>query len=265
VSYLTHSDGTRFYYKDLGAGPTVLLAHSWALDSSMWEYQIPVLVAAGYRCVAMDRRGHGRTDEPGTGYDLDTLADDLADLVNHLDLTEVAVLAHSMACAEVTRYLTRHGSARVTRAAFVGSVTPFLRGAVGEASYEELLAEFAADRPAWFDAGKDAYFAVPGSGVSPPLVADAVATILRSPLEVLLACQRAGTGTDVSAELAALDVPVLVVHGDIDASAPLEVTGRPTAELIPDSRLVVYPGGPHGLYLTHRDRLNEELLDWLAG
>lgn len=265
MSYLTHRDGTRFYYKDLGSGPVVLLAHSWALDSSIWEYQIPALVAAGYRCVAMDRRGHGRTDEPGTGYDLDTLADDLAALLDHLDLTEVSVLAHSMACTEVTRYLSRHGSARVTRAAYLAPVTPCLRLAVGDAAYEGVLAELASDRPAWFSAGQAAYFGLPGSGVSRALADETLNVIQRAPLEVLLACQRAGTGTDVSAELATLDIPVLVLHGDVDASAPVELTGRPTADAVPDGRLVVYPGAPHGLYVTHRERLNKDLLDWLAG
>ena len=263
MSYLTDRTGNRFYYKDLGDGPAVLLVHSWALDSSIWEYQIPALVEAGYRCVAMDRRGHGRSDEPGGDYALDTLADDLATLLDHLDLREVSAVGHSMGCAELTRYLSRHGSGRVRRAAFLGPVTPFLRGAVGEAAYTAALAELSADRPGWFATGKDGYFGLPDSGVSAALTDEAIATGLRTPLEVLIACQLAGTGTNVTAELAALDIPVLVVQGDRDQSTPLELTGRPTDALIPDSRLIVYPGAPHGLYITHRNQLTKDLLTWL--
>jgi len=263
MSYLTDRTGNRFYYKDLGEGPAVLLVHSWAFDSSIWEYQIPALLEAGYRCVAMDRRGHGRSDEPGDGYDLDTLADDLATLLEHLDLRGVSAVGHSMGCAELTRYLSRHGSGRVRRAAFLGPVTPYLRGALGEEAYTGGLAELSADRPGWFAAGRAGYFALPDSGVSAALADEAMATGLRTPLEVMLACQRAATGTDLTAELTALDIPVLVVHGDRDQSTPLELTGRPTDALIPDSRLVVYPGAPHGLYVTHREQLTKDLLAWL--
>ena len=144
------TDGTRLFHIDVGDGPPVLLVHAWSLSSAMWEYQVRALVAAGFRCVAMDRRGHGRSDVPGSGYDLDTLADDLAGLVGDLDLRELTVVAHSMGTCEVTRYLARHGTGRVARAAFLGPMTPYLAGAVGEAFVEGMIADLVADRPRWF-------------------------------------------------------------------------------------------------------------------
>jgi pimeloyl-ACP methyl ester carboxylesterase len=265
MPYLTHHTGTRIYYQDLGDGPAVLLLSAWSLNSTMWEYQVPDLVEAGHRVVALDRRGHGRSDDPGVGYDLDTLADDLAALIDHLDLNDLTVVGHSMGGTEITRYVTRHGDRRVSRAVFLAPVTPWLRGAVGAEAYEAALRAMRADRPHWFASAIDGYFASPGSGVSAALAQDTLATCLGVPMEVLVACQRAGSGDDTTAELAAVNVPVLVVHGDADESAPLEITGRPTAALIPHGRLLVYPGAPHGLYVTHRDRLNKDLLAFLAG
>lgn len=266
MAYFTNTDGIRFYYQDHGPadGRAVLLVHSWSFDSTMWEYQVPALVAAGYRCVAMDRRGHGRSDEPGIGYDLDTLADDLAHLVEHLGLTEIAVVAHSMGCCETVRALHRHGTAGVRRAVLVGTVSPHVEGVVGAEAYAAALAELRADRPAWFATRRDGYFALPQFGVSDALVADAMSVALRVPMEVLIACQRAGTATDVSPDLAALDIPTLFIHGDADESAPLAITGKPSAELVSGAELVVYPGAPHGLYVSHRERFTEDLLRFLA-
>lgn len=266
MSYYTNPEGVRFYYQDHGPadGPVVLLVSSWCLDSTMWEYQVPALVDAGYRCVAMDRRGHGRSDEPGAGYQLDILADDLANLVNQLGLDEFAAVAASMGCAEVARMLTRHPALGARKAVFVGTITPCLRGAYGDEAYEAGLAELRADRPAWFAGGVDAYFARPASGVSQALADEVLAVGLRVPMEVLVGCQRAGTGTDVTADLEALRIPVLLVHGDADGSAPLELTARRTVSLLRDGRLVVYPGGPHGLYVSHQQRFTKDLLDFLA-
>jgi pimeloyl-ACP methyl ester carboxylesterase len=260
----TH-DGNRQFYKDLGEGPPVVLVHAWSLNSAMWEYQLPVLRGAGYRCVAMDRRGHGRSDQPAGGYDMDSLADDLAALLERLDLRDVRLVAHSMGTCEVTRYLARHGSGRVSRVVYLGAMTPYLQGAVGQQAVEATVAALHADRPGWFRDNAPAYFAVPGSGVSQALVDDGVTTILATPLEVQAACLRETFGTDLTSDLAAVDVPALVVHGDADASAPIDLTGRPTAQLLPDARFELYPGAPHGLYVTERERLARDLLGFLSG
>jgi len=253
-------------YTDVGSGPPVLLLHGWSLDAGMWEYQVSALVEAGYRCVTPDRRGHGRSEVTGSGYDLDTLAGDVAALAEHLDLRDVTLVAHSMGTCEATRWLAA-GTDRVARAVFVGAMTPYLVATVGQGFVESLVADLRADRPAWFHDSAPAYFATSGNGswVSQALVDDGVRAILRTPLEVQIACLRAFAGTDLTDDLTRIDVPVLVVHGDTDASAPFEITGKPTAELLPRGRLSLHIGGPHGLYVTDRATFNAELLDVVAG
>lgn len=267
MPYVETPGGTRLFHVDTGTGPPVLLVHAWSLSSAMWEYQVRALVEAGFRCIAMDRRGHGRSDVPGSGYDLDTLAADLATLVERLDLRDLTVVAHSMGTCEVTRYLAAHGSGRVARVAFLGAMTPHLAGAVGTAFVEAMVTDLVADRPRWFHDSAPAYFATAGTGswVSPALVDDGIRQILATPLEVQIACLRAFTGTDLTADLAAIDLPVLVVHGDADASAPVDLTGRPTAKLLRRSRFHLVEGAPHGLYVTAKAALNDLLVAFAQG
>ncbi len=262
MPFHTATDGTRLFHLDVGDGPPVLLVHAWSLSSAMWEYQVRTLVAAGFRCVAMDRRGHGRSDVPGTGYDIDSLADDLAGLAEHLDLRDLTVVAHSMGTCEVTRWLARPATDRVARVAFLGSMTPHLAGAVGEAFVEAMIADLVADRPRWFHEGAHAYFATDGTGswVSRALVDDGIRAILATPLEVQVACLRTFATTDLTADLRAIRLPVLVLHGDADASAPIDLTGRPTAKLLRNGRFRLVEGAPHGLYVTARSTVDEELL-----
>ncbi|HEY4421254.1 MAG TPA: alpha/beta hydrolase [Pseudonocardia sp.] len=263
MPHIEATDGTRLYYYDGGGtGPVAVFVHAWSLSSTMWEYQVAAFREAGYRCIALDRRGHGRSDVPGTGYDLDTLAGDLAGLLDQLDLRRVVFVAHSLGTLELTRYLTRYGTGRVDRAAYVGAMTP---GRVTPERLEAIAAGLRADRPKWFHDGAPAYFATSSTGawLSPALVDDAVRSILLTPLEVQSATLQA-MGTDMQAELRSIDIPALVVHGDADASAPIDFTGRPTAALLPNSRLEVYLGAPHGLYVTEKDRLNKELLAFAA-
>lgn len=268
MSWIEASDGTRLFYKDWGSGPPVVFVHAWSLQSAMWEYQVQAFLAAGYRCVSMDRRGHGRSDEPGAGYDIDTLADDLATLLERLDLREVTLIAHSMGTVEISRYLARHGQGRAARAAYVGAMTPCLLktgdnpDGLDPGAEEATIAALSSDRPKWFADGAADYFATGtnGSWISPALVDDAIRTILATPLEVQVACLRIVWETDVRADLRGIQIPTLVVHGDADASAPIELTGRPTAELLPRARLLVYEGAPHGIYVTEKDRLTRDLL-----
>ncbi|WP_214402245.1 alpha/beta fold hydrolase [Pseudonocardia lacus] len=262
MPFHTAADGTRLFHLDVGDGPPVLLVHGWSLSSAMWEYQVRALVTAGFRCVAMDRRGHGRSDVPGAGYDIDTLADDLTGLVEHLDLRGVTAVAHSMGTCEVTRWLARTGTDRVARAAFLGAMTPHLVGAVGAAFVDAIVDALVADRPRWFQEGAPGYFATAGTGswVSQALIDDGIRTILTTPLEVQIACLRTFATTDLTADLQAIDVPVLVLHGDADASAPIDLTGRPTAKLLRNGRLRLVEGAPHGMYVTARSTIDAELL-----
>jgi pimeloyl-ACP methyl ester carboxylesterase len=200
---------------------------------------------------------------PATGYDLDTLAGDLADLIEHLDLSEVTLVAHSMGTCEATRYLARRDTGRVTRAVFVGSMTPHLAAAVGEEFVEGLVEQLRADRPKWFHDGAPGYFATGGTGswVSQALVDDGIRRILTTPLEVQIACLRAFACTDLTTDLQRIGIPIQVVHGDADASAPIDITGRPTAQLLPRARFTLIEGAPHGLYVTAKDTLHAVIAD----
>jgi non-heme chloroperoxidase len=271
MPHIEASDGTRLFYYDGGTGPVAVFVHAWSLSSAMWEYQVAAFREAGYRCVALDRRGHGRSDVPGSGYDLDTLAGDLATLLDRLDLRRVTFVAHSMGTVELTRYLAGYGSGRAERAAYVGAMTPCLLrrddnpGGLDPHHFERTAAALRADRPRWFHEGAAAYFATGGTGawVSAALVDEAVRSILATPLEVQTDTLRT-LGSDLRADLRSIDIPTLVVHGDADASAPIDLTGRPTAALLPSSSLEVYAGAPHGLYVTEKDRLNKDLLAFAA-
>lgn len=261
-------DGTQLFCRDWGAGNPVVFVHSWALHSDMWQYQMADLTARGLRCVAYDRRGHGRSDQPGGGYDCDTLADDLAAIIEALDLHDVVLVGHSMGACEVVRYLTRHGSGRIAGAVLVAPVTPFLlRTAdnphgIDEQMFEALRAIWSRDFPKWIANNMAPFFTPETSPETMRWLAD---MLLQCPLKIAIDCQRMFTTTDFRAEMKEIGVPVLVVHGDADVSAPVDLTGRPTAALIPDAAFELYEGAPHGLFVTHMDRLNDDLHDFAVG
>ncbi|MCX3061146.1 alpha/beta fold hydrolase [Streptomyces beihaiensis] len=273
--YFESHDGTRIAYEDYGRGgegaPIVLVAGAM-LPAEMWEYQIPYLVERGHRCVAVDRRGHGRSDRPSTGYDIDTTADDLAALLDHLDLTGVVLVGHSTGGAEVARYLARHGEGRVARVAFVSSTLPFMKqtddnpGGVPEAVLDGLLAAVRADRPKWLARQTQLYFTTHlGSDVSPEQMDVTYRQCLSTSPWATLRMQEACFHADSREDLRGIGVPTLTVHGDADFSAPAELTGRRTAELLPGGTYVEYEGAGHGLYVSHADRLNADLLKFAAG
>ncbi|WP_242895434.1 alpha/beta fold hydrolase [Actinomadura litoris] len=267
--FIEVNDGTRLAYEDYGQGRPIVLLSSWVLHSDMWEYQIPFLVEHGYRCVTLDRRGHGRSDRPSTGYDLTTSADDLAALLEHLDLNDVILVGHSMGGAEVARYLARHGEGRVAGAAFVSAVLPFLKltddnpGGVPEAALQAVLQAFRTDRPKWFARQAQLWFATHLNEVSPAMVEHTVAQCLSVSPWATAALFASAFHEDHRDDLRKLSIPALVVHGTLDSSARIEVTGRRTAELIPDVDYKEYPTASHGIYFTHKDELNTDLLDFI--
>lgn len=259
------------FYRDWGAGAPVLFCAAWALSSVAWQYQMMRVVDAGRRAVAYDRRGHGRSDDPGRGYDYDTLSEDLATVIESLDLQDLTLVAHSMASGEVVRYLSRHTDDRVARVVLLAPTTPFLLktddnpiGVDGEffaARREEWRQDFAR----WIMDNEGPYFGdgLPGCSVSPLLRDWTKADMLTASLQAVIEFQLSASQTDFRAELPRLGVPTLVVQGDGDASAPLAMTGARTAELVPDCQLIVYEHAPHGLYLTHRERLARDLLAFI--
>lgn len=265
-----NANGTQLFYRDWGTGRPVVFVTSWALSSIMWQYQMEHLAANGFRAVGYDRRGHGRSDDPGAGYDFDTLADDLAALLEHLDLTDVTLVGHSMGGGEVVRYLTRHGDARVRKIALVGSTVPCLPqlpdnpDGVPQAAREQLLARLASDFGGWIDENTASFFGdgLPGCEVPQATRDWTVRDCMSVTLHAAIECTVANATADFRPELAKITVPALVVHGDHDASAPLDLCARVSAELLADSELKVYTDAAHALYLTHTARLNADLLNF---
>ncbi|MXP64460.1 alpha/beta hydrolase [Roseomonas sp. M0104] len=271
-------DGTALFHRDWppqgppqgASGPPVVFAASWSLPSDSWCYQMLALAEAGFRCVAYDRRGHGRSDDPGRGYDFDTLADDLAALLDHLDLRGATLVGFSMGCGEVLRYLTRHGAAgRVARAVLVGTTTPKLaRAPDNPAGLDPALLEsfrrdwLMRDFPGWIDANMEPFVSPETPAGLRHWVRDMA---LRSSLQALLECHRTLAAADFRAEARAIGVPVLLLHGERDITSPLDLTARPTAALLPDARLEIYEDAPHGLFLTHQARLNADLIAFARG
>jgi non-heme chloroperoxidase len=263
--YVDTRDGQQLFCKDWGTGAPVVFLAAWALPSDMWDYQMVPLSEQGLRCIAYDRRGHGRSSQPGTGYDYDTLADDLAAVLDALDLRDVTLVGMSMAGGEMVRYLTRHGQRRIARVVFVATdATPIRQQtADNQSGIPTDRAEFfrrqrlLKDYPNWMEENRQPFFMPDTSRQMQEWVRG---MMLRTSMKALVECNRSLTSTDFRAELPRITVPTLLIHGDKDVSAPLEVTGRPTAKLIPRSRLEVYEGAPHGLFLTHMERLTGDLL-----
>jgi non-heme chloroperoxidase len=270
---LVTRDGTSLYFKDWGSGPPVVFMHGYPLSADAWEDQMFFLLQKGFRVVAYDRRGFGRSSQPATGYDYDTFADDLAQLIEALDLRGVTLVGHSMGGGEVARYVARHGQGRIAKAAFVSAVTPFLlqtpsnpRGAP-KALFDQFRAAVQANRSQWnLDVTMPYYsFNRSGAKVSEGLRQN----YWRQGQETgfLAAYHAIGAfgETDFRKDLASVTVPALVVHGSDDQIVPIEISAHITAKILPHAKLIVYEGGSHGLLHTHKDRLNTDLLAFLQG
>jgi pimeloyl-ACP methyl ester carboxylesterase len=272
MPFIDAADRTSLFVADWGSGPPVVFTHAWGLRSDEFDYQVPALTAAGLRCVLYDRRGHGRSDRPATGYDIDTMADDLAAVIGHLDLHEATLVAHSLGSKEAIRYLTRHGDSRIARLVLIAPTTPLLRrtadnpDGLDPALIDANYVAVAADVPKWcadFEAAGPYFGTSPGG--SPGLIDWTTRMIVDTPLPVLLETLKVNADADMRAELQKIRVPALIIHGDQDASAPIELTGRKTADLIPGASLTVYPGAGHGLYASDHYTLNADLLAFING
>src|SRR5215468_9216573 len=272
MSFIETADHTSLFVTDWGSGPPAVFTHAWGLRSDEFNYQVPALTEAGLWCVLYDRRGHGRSDRPASGYDLDTLADDLAAVIGHFDLHEATLVAHSLGSKEAVRYLTRYGDARIARLVLIAPTTPLLRrtagnpGGLDPALIDANYAAVAANVPKWcadFEAAGPYFGSSPGG--SPGLVDWTIRMIVDTPLPVLLETLKVNADADMRAELQKIQVPALIIHGDQDASAPIDLTGRKTADLISGASLTVYQGAGHGLYASDHDALNADLLAFING
>ncbi|HYE76075.1 MAG TPA: alpha/beta hydrolase, partial [Blastocatellia bacterium] len=262
MPFLRIDNRIRLFFKEWGKGRPVVFIHGWAMNAEMWQYQMIHLADRGMHCIAYDRRGHGRSSDPGTGYDYDTLADDLAVLLNQLDLRNVTLVGHSMASGEIVRYLTRHGASRVSKAVMIATTTPFSLKTtdnpegVDKAYFEQIRGAMLKDFPKWLYDNARPFFT---PETSPEMIQWGVTMCQQASLKAVIELNRVVTETDFRSELSKITVPALIIHGDKDVSAPLELTARRTAKLIPKNQLKVYEGGPHGLFITHKERLNRDL------
>jgi pimeloyl-ACP methyl ester carboxylesterase len=266
--FVTAKDGTRLYVQDWGSGRPILFVSAWALNSDFWGTHLHAVAKAGFRAVAFDRRGHGRSDAPSYGYDADTLAEDLAQVLDTLDLRDVILVSHSMGAGEAARYMTRHGGGRIARLAFVAPTTPYLvrtddnPDAVPEEMLDGMLGIIAKNFPEWVRDNEQPFFVADTDSETRSWIK---AMMLGVSLPIAITFQHSAGRADFRSDLKAIEIPALVLHGDHDASAPIALTGAKTARLLRNSRLVVYENAPHGLPLTHRDRFLQDILTFAAG
>ncbi len=258
---------------DQGSGTPVVLIHGWPLSGDSWSNQVPALVEAGHRVVTYDRRGFGGSSQPEGGYDYDTFAADLRVVLEQLDLRDVALVGFSMGGGEVVRYLGRYGSDRVSKAVLAAAVPPYLyasddnpEGGLDDATIEQFESGVKEDRAAFLDGFTKDFFSAGGTlTVSEDVRQEAIRMALPASPAATLACIGAFGRTDFRGDVASIDVPTLVIHGDSDAVVPFEVSGRRSAEQIAGARLHVVEGGPHAINASHVEEFNRELLSFLAG
>jgi non-heme chloroperoxidase len=265
------TDGTQVHYKDWGSGQPVVFSHGWPLSADAWEDQMLFLADHGYRCIAHDRRGHGRSSQPWNGNDMDTYADDLAALVESLDLTNAIHVGHSTGGGEVARYVGRHGTKRVAKAVLIGAVTPLMLKTVANPGglpievFDEIRDKVLADRSQFFkDLTVPFYgFNRPDAKVSPGVQDTFWLQGMLAGFKNVFDCIKAFSETDFTADLKKFDVPTLILHGDDDQIVPIGASALRSSKLVRNATLKIYAGAPHGLAYTHKDELNADLLAFL--
>ena len=272
MSIITTSDGTTIYYKDWGSGAPVVFSHGWPLTADSWESQMLFLADQGYRVIAHDRRGHGRSSQPWHGNEMDTYADDLAALLDTLDVKGAALVGFSTGGGEVARYIGRHGTARVKKAGLISAVPPLMLktaanpGGLPIDVFDGLRAASIADRSQLYkDLASGPFFGFnrPGAKPSQGMIESFWLQGMMGGHKNTLDCIKAFSETDFTDDLKRFDVPTLVVHGDDDQVVPIGAAGLASAKLVPNATLKVYPGAPHGITDTHKSQLNADLLEFL--
>lgn len=271
---ITTADGTTIYYKDWGSGQPVVFSHGWPLNADAWEDQMFYLALKGYRCIAHDRRGHGRSSQPWNGNDMDTYAEDLAQLLGALDLHDVVLVGHATGGGEVARYIGRHGTRRVAKAVLVGAVPPLMvetptnPDGLSIDVFDGLRALSLINRAQlYLDIASGPFYGYnrPDAKPSQGIIYSFWLAGMQAGAKATYDCIKAFSETDFTEDLKKFDVPTLIVHGDDDQVVPIKISARASAKLIKDATLKIYKGGAHGLPTTEKDRLNSDLLDHIRG
>ena len=271
MPFITTKDGTQIYYKDWGTGQPIVFSHGWPLSADAWEDQMTFLAAHGYRTISHDRRGHGRSGQPWSGNEMNTYADDLAELTAALDLTNAVHVGHSTGGGEVARYIGRHGSSRVAKAVLIGSVTPLMLKTEANPSglpidvFDGIRAGVLADRSQFFQDLTVPFYGAnrEGSKVSQGLRDAFWLQGMLAGMPAAYDCIKAFSETDFTEDLKKMNVPTLILHGDDDQIVPIDDSARLSAKLVPGAVLKVYPGAPHGLCSTHKNQINQDLLAFI--
>jgi len=272
MPYITTTDGTEIYYTEQGTGQPVLFSHGWPLSSDAWQVELKLLADAGYRAIAHDRRGHGRSSKTYTGNDMDTYAQDLAELVEALDLHDLVVIGHSTGGGEVVRYAAQHGAGRVVKVITAGAVPPLMVKTDSNpegapiAVFDDIRAGVLADASQFYRDLTEPFFGAnrAGSSVSQGAKDDFWRQGMLVNLAAAYDCVKAFSETDFTDDLKALDVPIFIAHGDDDQIVPIGAAALKTAELVKHGTLKVYPGAPHGIYGDYRAALDADILAFIA-
>jgi non-heme chloroperoxidase len=273
MSHITTTDGTEIYYKDWGAGRPVVFSHGWPLNADAWDDQMFFLSSRGLRCIAHDRRGHGRSGQTSEGNNLDTYADDLAALIETLNIRGAVLIGHSTGGGEVARYIGRHGSSCIARIVLVSAIPPLMLktptnpGGLPIEVFDAIRASVAGDRSQYYRELSAAFYGAnrPGSSVSQGVLDAFWLWSMQAGLKGAYECIKAFSETDLTEDLGKIDVPALVLHGDDDQIVPIGASALLSSRLIPNATLKVYPGAPHGLMATHGKQLNADLIAFAQG
>ncbi len=272
MSTITTKDGTTIYYKDWGSGPVITFSHGWPLNGDAWDGQMLFLAQKGFRVIAHDRRGHGRSDQTSSGNDMNTYADDLATLFDTLDLRDVTMVGHSTGGGEVARYIGRHGTKRVAKAVLIGAVPPGLLKSAANPNgtpleiFDGLRAGLAKDRAQFYKEFAIPFFSAnrPDAKVSQGTLDQFWRLSMQCGLKNAYDCIKAFSETDFTEDLRKFDVPTLIMHGEDDQIVPINETARKSQRLIKNARAIYYPDAPHGLTVTLQDQVNADLLAFCA-